>query len=405
MLQKRTADILSWLTIGAIALGALMPLLTLLVPIPRTTLHGLKLDYELPRWSTKAFKKGKLQKHVEMWAMRGHPFWPWSVRVMNQLTYRIAGEISLDYGTSVQGGKEGYLWQPMYLRSVNNNSAPPQKKIFATFKALRKAQDLLKPHGIPVLGVINPNLLSLYPEILPEKYLNVQSNQSSYTTSLSAIEKFAPKVVNAYELLRASQSAYPFKFFEPTGSHWNDVGSCLALREIGRELGAAWGEEIPNPHCESYRMQFPPEPAERDLVEIANLLDESSLYKPAPYVVQQPQFHGKKSRRILLVGTSFLFALEKKILQSGLADSTTLLFYFRQSRKNAAGSFHSLDKRTITREEVLSYDAIIVDANVAGPGIMGYGFLQFMNALFDPAEAEGAQATTKGKKSPQRISH
>jgi hypothetical protein len=400
MRQHLTTRILSWVTIGLITLGMTLPLASLLVPIPRVSLNGLKLEYELPTWSFKAFKKGKLQKHVEMWAMRGHPLWSWSVRTMNQMTYTLAGEVSLDYGTSVQGGKDGYLWQPMYLRALNNNTPPPQKKIYATFRALRRAQDILKPHGIPVIGVINPNLLALYPDLLPQKYLNVQNNESSYSASLRAIERFDPKIVNVFEILKNSKSSFPVRFFEPTGSHWNDVGSCVAIREVGRELGAFWGEDIPEPQCESYRMRFPPEPAERDLVEIANLLDEASLYKPAPYVIDRPRFVGKKPRRILLVGTSFLFALEKKLLRSGVADSTTLLFYFRQSRTNGTGSFHSLDKRNLTREEVLSYDAIIVDANVAGPGIMGYGFLQFVNALFDPSEAKNDESTPKVKKQP-----
>jgi hypothetical protein len=384
-------------TLAVIASVMAVPLVSSIVPIPHTTLKGMNTNYPLPKWSFSQFRRHKLQSGIEVWASRAHPLWSWSIKIMNQLVYSTTGEISLDYGTSVQGGNEGYLWQPMYLRSITRKQPPPRKKIVSTFKALKKSQDLLAQHRIPLVAVINPNLLALYPELLPEKYQSPSLPESSYGVAQEAIARYQPRVVNAYELLKTEAARYPFRFFEPSGSHWNDIGSCIAARAVGEALADGWGESPPLLQCESHHMEMPPREPEMDLLDITNLLLPDRLLRPAPYLNNHPHANFQKPKRILLVGTSFLFALEHQLLKHKIAESTHLLFYFRQQRRNGKGHFANFDKRSLTKDELLSYDAIIVDANVAGPGIMGYGFLRYTNALLDPAEAEAIRAR-KNKK-------
>lgn len=400
----RSTKTLQSLIITAIALVCLAPLTSLVIPIPRTALHGVETSYKLPHWSLKGFLKGAVQSKTDQWATRSHPLWAWSVRAANQLTYSLFDEVSLDYRTSVQGGNEGYLWQPMYLRSINRIQPAPRRVIKRAFSDLRALQDFLGPRGIPLVAVINPNLLALYPELLPSQYIAVQPRESSYEAAQKAIAASQPRVIDAFQLLKSKQSAFPFRFFEPTGSHWNDVGSCLAVREVAAELSRGWNEQIPAPLCEQYRLEMPPRRTELDLIEIANLLQPQKLYRPAPYLTEHPTPTLRKPRKILLIGTSFLFGLEKQLLKHGMADSTTLLFYFRQSRRNGEGNFRSFQGKSLTAEQILSYDAIIVDANVAGPGILGYGFLAHARSAFGlqapagerrkkqaaPAQASGA---------------
>jgi hypothetical protein len=393
----RRSPLLYYVTIAVIASLMAVPLISSVFPVPGTPLKGINTSYHLPKWSLAQFRQNKLQPRIEVWASRAQPLWSWSIKVMNQLVYSTTGEISLDYGTSVQGGNDGYLWQPMYLRSITRKQAPPRKKIVSTFKALKKAQDLLAQHRIPLVAVINPNLLALYPELLPTKYQSPSLPESSYAIAQEAIARYQPAVINTYELLKAEAGRYPFRFFEPTGSHWNDIGSCIAARAVSIALADGWGEPPPSLHCESHHMELPPREPEMDLLEITNLLLPERLLRPAPYLNDHPQARFKEPKRILLVGTSFLFALEHQLLKHTIADSTQLLFYFRQQRRNGKGHFANFDKRSLTKEELLSFDAVIVDANVAGPGIMGYGFLRYMNALLDPAEAEAIRARKKKK--------
>lgn len=391
----RSGNTIQGIIITAIAVVCLAPLASLILPIPRTSLHGVETSYRLPTWSLKGFLKGAVQSRTDQWATRSHPLWAWSVRTVNQATYSLFGEVSLDYRTSVQGGNEGYLWQPMYLRSFNRVKPPPRRVIKKAFRDLKALQDFLAPRGIPLIAVINPNLLALYPELLPSKYVAVQPRESSYEASQKAIAASRPRVIDAFQLLQSKQGAFPFRFFEPTGSHWNDVGSCLAVREVAAELSRGWSEQIPAPLCEQYRLEMPPRGAELDLVEIANLLQPQKLYRPAPYLTQHPKPALGKPRKILLIGTSFLFGLERQLLKHGMADSTTLLFYFRQSRRNGEGNFRGFKSKSLSAEEILSYDAIIVDANVAGPGILGYGFLAHARTAFGIQAPEGERRKKK----------
>ncbi len=376
-----------WRSLVIVSIAALttVPLASSVVSIPRTSLHGVQESYQLPQWSLAAARSGQFQEKVEEWALRGHPGWGWSVRLLNEIVYSLVGEISLDYRTSVQGGNEGYLWQPMYARAFNRVKPAPRRVIRETFRQLQRVQHSLASQGVPLIAVINPNLIMLYPELLPEKYKAVKPRESSYEVALQAIDELKPSVINAHQLLASKQPLFPFRFFQPTGSHWNDVGSCIAAREVASKLAAAWGEEIPPPQCEKFSMELPPRAPELDLVEIANLLRPSRLYREAPYLTEHPRPSLKKPRKVLLIGTSFLFGLEKQLLAHGIASSTTLLFYFRQTRPNGEGAFRGFDRKRLSREELLSYDAIILDVNAAGPGVLGYGFLPFASSILGVA--------------------
>lgn len=380
-----------------IACVLLVPILSRKVNFPRTDLAGMENRYRLPNWSLKQFKKEKFQKGVERWALRGNPLWGWSVRLANQLVYTLTGEVSLDYHTTVQGGREGYLWQPMYLRSVNRNEPAPRDKIYQTFRDLKKAQTLLAEHHIPLVAVINPNLVALYPELLPEKYVAVRSHEASYAVAKEAMKQFEPKVIDTFVALQELQPKFPFRFFSPTGSHWNDIGSCLAARTVSSELARGWGEREPVFECEKWQMEDSPRTPELDLVHVANFIAPERLSTSTPYLVNHPQAQFRKPKKILLIGTSFLFGLEQQLLEHGVADSTLLLFYFRSARRDGKGGFGHFDPRKLTKEALLSYDAVIVDANVAGPGIMGYGSLRLINS-----HLQGTPLEDEVKPSPKK---
>jgi hypothetical protein len=373
--MNRATTILQRTTLASIALLLCIPLLSRYVPIPKRKLEGVAMEYSAPRWSWKGIKKGKYQKGWEVWSTRDNPVWSWSIALTNEMIYRLTGELSLDYVTSIQGGREGHFWQPMYLKSFNGTRKPEAARIQQTFAQLAQAQQLLAKHNIPLIALINPNVLHLYPELIPDKFKAIQPGPKDYDIASEAIESSKAQVVDLFAYLKEVQPNFPMRFFEPTGSHWNDVASCLAVKALSPKLASSWHDTIPDPQCEKYTMEFPPRPADTDLVAIANLLKPRAYLRPAPYVQSPVHATLQKPRKILLVGTSFLFAIEKELLRRKIADSTTLLFYFKQVRKDGTGNFYGFDRRKITKEFLLRYDAIIVDANVSAPGSMGRGSL------------------------------
>jgi hypothetical protein len=139
----------------------LLPLFSLIVTLPRTKLEGVSMEAPWPALSIEEMKQGKVQKKVERWAERSHPLWAWAVRLTNEAVFRLTGEVSLDYGTTIQGGNEGFLWQPMYLRAFNRSKRPPYKEIRDAYTSYRRAHAFFQSKGIPLLAVINPNLLAL----------------------------------------------------------------------------------------------------------------------------------------------------------------------------------------------------------------------------------------------------
>lgn len=400
--MKSTTALMQRLTLLSIALVLCVPILSRFVPIPSRQLSGLSMNYRIPSWSWKGVKKGKYQAAWEVWATRDHPVWSWSIVLTNELLFRLFGELSLDYYTSIQGGDDGYLWQPMYLKSFNGTPPPQPELNEAVFKNLAHAQRLLKAHNIPLIGVINPNIIHLYPELIPDKYKAIRPGKKNYDVALEAIGATGAEVVDTFAIFQGLKDQYQARFFTPTGSHWNNIGSCVAVKAISPTLVSAWHEEIPDPLCERFTMEDPPRSPELDLIAIANLLSPRSLFRPAPYVTTPVQVSFKKPRKVLLIGTSFLFGLEKELLQRKIADSTTLLFYFKQIRKNGEGSFHGFDRNKVTKEFLLGYDAIIVDANVSAPGAIGRGALPVIIKAFGETPVAVPQPDAPGSKSKKR---
>ncbi|WKZ57824.1 MAG: hypothetical protein QY326_03920 [Bdellovibrionota bacterium] len=369
--------------------------------IPRARIHGMAERAAFPTFTPESWWNQKYQARFSQWALKSGAFWSWSIRLSNELVYRLTGEISTDYGTSVQGGNESYLWQMMYKAAFNRVQDPPRNLIRRAFTQFKELKEQMAARNIPVVAVINPNLIFMYPELLPDKYHTARrmEKQSSYEVAQEVIKELDAPVVDAAELLKSVQDDFPFRFFEPAGSHWNDIGSCIAARAVLRELDRSWGRGFPALPCEDYEFRPTPEAHERDLVQIANLLFPERLFRPTPYVRSRArQEFPERKPKLLLIGTSFLFGLEKQFRKHFITDDTRLLFYYRQERKGGKGNFRNFAPSTLNWSEVLSMDGIILDINESGPAKLGYGFMRDALRYFDSLKADTTASERKKKK-------
>lgn len=356
------------------------PLLIFVFPfIPQRSLNGIAMQRHAPAFSLRSLNDGTFQKSYENWFMKGNRLWPWFVMLNNQLNYEIFRQISTTYNTTVFLGKEGYLFQSMYLSSINNSGKATESEISERARDLKILQDLLKERGVPLIVVISTNMPALYPELIPNSFLDPTRNSRPEGSAKLLFELRKNKVnfIDAHSMLKALSKKSPIRFFERGGSHWNDIGSCLVVKEVFLNLTANVRKPLLKFNCDPYAMEMPPRTADRDLLGIANLLLPRRAISPSPYVTNRAAFIGPVYRpNLLFIGTSFNFALIDQLYGRKAIEHAMLYFYYNR-RRDETGRVASLDRSRIDWENrVFNRDAIIIEENQSRPGRIGFSFVK-----------------------------
>ena len=358
----------------------LAPIIQLtLQPVSRLGLHGMWAPQEPPPFKLKKALDGSFQKKAELWFLRDNGLWEYLVRASNELTYRVFGQLSGNYGSTLLVGKEEQLYQPMYLKSFNKVDVPSFESIEQRVIDLKELQDLLQQRGIATTLFISSNSLYMYPELIPSAYSDPgrTDRKNSYEIFRPLLDKHNVKYVDGHEVLSELKADYPFRFFQSTASHWNDVAACIVTDRLLKNIGPIKGHSYEGLNCQPVVTEPLPRQPDLDLLEIANVLYPKQLYRPAPYVEipQGPINDPAKMPKVLFVGTSFSFSILSTLKKWGIIDDHRLYFYYNQVH-DKAGSQYLIKWKIDWEKEVFANDLIVIETNVANTGIAGFDFLR-----------------------------
>lgn len=344
---------------------------------PITTLQGVGEATPPKKISISTLKNNAFQKSFENYFMKGNAIWKWLVKTNNQISFDIFNQITFNYGTPAFVGKDNQLLQTMYLNSFNRQKTPPKNLLLKKSYKLKKLQMLLEMKGIKLLIFTNPNALALYPELVPTKFKDDSrfSRENSYEIMIRHLKNLDIPFVDSYQQLLSKKDNFNFRFFEPTGSHLNEVGSCISTNNLLLKIKELTNKkEIKSFPCFPITKTFPPKIEDKDLLDIANLLFPNKLLREGHYVPTPHKMYKTPPLKLLFVGTSFNFAVQDHLYKRNIA-KTKLYFYYRQIRSER-GTFHILDKRKINWEnDIFKNDVIILESNYSGLGGVGYSFL------------------------------
>jgi hypothetical protein len=347
--------------------------------VPEKAPAGIAMAPAAPKLSQKSFATRSWQRALERRAKQYSGLWAPLTHCANEVYSRAFGQISAFTGGSVLQGRDRYLFQTAHLSALNHRRPKNMNILAARIAKIKRLQDLLQERGKTLIIVVTPNLATLYPDLIPENYLDPSrfKRQHPYIAVQRALEEHKIAYVDTVELLRAAGARYPFRFFARTASHWNDVASCLALQAINSKLKELGGRSFRTFSCERYTLEAEPRAKDLDLVQIANLLFPERLYGPTPYVeVSYHEAELESQPGTLLVGTSYLFAISEHLYTWNLAKSHKLFFYFRQWREGGKRSFRTLSRQQIQWDDVFKNDIFIVNVGIGNPATIGYGFIE-----------------------------
>ena len=361
--------------------------------------EGMPMANPAPPFSRQGFLKRSWQKSLETRAKRSSGLWYPLTLLANEIYARGFDQISAFHVGSIRVGHENQLFQTAHLATLNHKLPKNFKKLDQRVLDIKELQDRLKARGTSLLIVATPNMAHLYPELIPQGYLDPSRKKRPHPYDLveKAFEENGIVYVDTADVLKVAQSKVPFRFFATSASHWNDVASCLALQAINNKLKEMGGSSFRAFSCDNYTVEPEPRHKDKDLLQIANVLFPKRFYEPTPYVsitYQEPEPSRQPST--LLVGTSYLFALSEHLYDWNLAKVHKLFFYFRQWRYGGESSFHSLPKERANWDEILSNEIIIVNVGIGNPVTIGYGFIEA--ALAELKKREGVSSSEASAK-------
>lgn len=381
--MKRSASTYRWLKLSfLVVLGAFLafPLVndlgTLVPDLPPHGMAGAQPPIPL---SKRSLMNRSWQRSLESRAKRASGLWTPLTLVANDLYSRIFGQITAFNGTAVMEGHGRHLLQGAHLPALNRRKPKKLRELSSRISSLKELQVRLKERGKNLIVVVTPNVAEIYPAVVPKIFLDPKREDRPHPYSYleNLLREHDVAYVDTVETLRRAATASPVKFFAPSGSHWNDLGSCLALQAVNARLRALGGPAFRGFSCDDYTLEYPPRDKDRDLVKIANVLTPERFEEPTPYInVRYTEPPLARQPTALLVGTSYLFALIDHLHDWNLSADARLYFYFKQWRKGGERRFYNVRRESLDWKALLDRDIIIVNVGVGKPTTIGYGFIE-----------------------------
>ncbi len=348
-------------------------------PIPKGRLTGVVQPKEPPVLELESFVDGTYQKKVEEWLITRSGLWSYLVRAESQLNYLLFSQLSSNYSHTVVLGKDDFLYEKEYVFGYNRFTSVPDEKLEVLADNLKELQDLLDARGIGFTVLISANKASLYPESIPSSFLDStgSARKTPYEQLMPKLQQRKVKVLDGQEYFLKRKNTVPYRFFAHSGTHWNDVASCLIASELSSSMQRYFKKPMRNFSCEPVRLKDLPRKPDRDLLAICNLWDQSLLYRPTPYPVTKTLAEpGAFRPKVLIVGSSFVWSLLRFFEYHRIYRESDFLYYYKRKRTYPQLRNRKLDRNAIDWErDVFSNEMIIIEVNEVTVENAGFDFV------------------------------
>jgi hypothetical protein len=351
---------------------------------PVVALSDVNTRVAAPNCTFKTFVKGRCQRTIDDWLLRGSGLWGSFVSLSNTINYSLFDVAPPGYGGVVTIGKDKALFNSMSVNDLNGRYFSDANKVYMLLDKAKALQERLAQEGTPFLLVISPNKLLLHPEWMRQGLLSPKPGPRLFEQIRPLlIEKGIYHVVLTEELA-ASSEYRGHKFFPKSGAHMNKLGTCIAARSIARELNKQKPGLLPQVDCGAVIGMAAPSADDRDLARIINVF--TARYSLDQQPVIEPRVLGAGSlTNTLFVGTSNLFGFIGTLRDLGMLSKRDYYFYSRNlyscSEKRVDGTQDCL-RRPIRKKAdyspliLANRSAVILETPEARVHQMGFGFLE-----------------------------
>lgn len=351
--------------------------------IPEEKLYGSEVGSELalPNLTLRNFLTEKFQTTFVQWldqriGFRGH-----LIRTDNQLNYSVFREMAANFGSKVIVGKEHFLFEKLYIDSANGVYEIPKKQLEFSARQMLRLQRLLKDMGKPFLLLITPSKATVYPEMIPSRFLKHpgrSSSEENMNVYVSLLKEYGVQVFDSRPLVQSWKAESQYPLFPKGGTHWSEFVACKVGQEFIRELIRVSGREFRIPHCEPIYVENEPGIFDKDLADLSNLWNPKPFTSPLPYVdltSYPPQPFGEA--RMLFVGGSFLWTILAHCERQHLYATRDFYYYYERHFRWPELTETKVVKKDIDwKRDIADRDVFVMEINEAYLHHGGMGFLR-----------------------------
>ncbi|MCF8367811.1 MAG: hypothetical protein K9G76_02125 [Bacteroidales bacterium] len=267
-------------------------------------LGGVSIETEVPALSLASWFNQSFQDELTNYIDFNFGFRPFYIRVYNQIQYSLFRRTNVQ---SISIGKEGYLYENLYVQSYFGNNFIGEQTIDNNIVKLEEISRFLQKSNTELLIIIAPSKAYFYPEYLPEKLIS-EKKTNNYEYYVKALKQSSIHFIdfNRWFLDQKSGSDYPL--MTKNGIHWSEYGAILAADSILKSFGSIFRDNIPNLTWNGIEMGYKPASTDKDLERLMNLIfplpDNKSAY---PVDVSIISDSSDFKPRAIFIGDSFFW--------------------------------------------------------------------------------------------------
>ena len=343
-------------------------------------LSGVFTSTPMPAFSCSTFMKGDYQEQYRKNLEDSIGFKPDFVRLFNQVDFSL---FSIPHAERVVVGKRNELFATGYIRGYMGQDFPGEHFIDEKVKMLRFVQNYLwENKRIYVVVIIPPDKGSMYPELIPDRFLKMKPHQTGRDYFTKKALEAGVNVLDFNPWFITMKDTSRYRLIPPTGVHWSDWGAFLAADSVIRYFEKKTGFTMPRMILDSVETSLEPRHLDDDINKTMNLIWD------APHeMLAYPCFHFKTDTTqpkpaALFIADSFFWGWWTQPIIQNLFRNQEIWYYDKDIYPD------SFTKMKYTWEvnlrEAIERQNIIVLLQVgAGSGNPGAGVIDRLYAEFD----------------------
>ncbi len=359
---------------------------------PDYTLQGVETTVVRPAVTLDGWWSGTLQAEFDTWLNQRIGLRGFLVRTANQFNYTLFGELPVRRGTQVLMGREGFLFEKVYVDAYNQSGPRAEAELREVSAATRRLQDRLARDGIAFLLVIAPSKAEIYSEHLPPAadVAGRPARQSHYQKLVPFLRDDGVHLVDAHDLFRQwKQAPGAPLLFGKGGTHWNEYGAARIVEQILDRLRILTGKDLPAVRVTGAVTNRTIVGSDNDLAELLNLWSGRPLAGPQIHPVAEVHA-GTCLPDLLFIGDSFVFTLTNFMDRLGLYRKRDTYYYYNRHYFYPEAPNLPLDKRQLDLlEQVRGRDAIVIEVGEYWLPRIGFGFVRDLLRAYDARDAAG----------------
>ncbi|MGK5094432.1 hypothetical protein WDW89_20750 [Deltaproteobacteria bacterium TL4] len=331
--------------------------------------NGYENQVPWPSLDWTSWNEGSYQKEVENWLHQNMGLRGWMVRFDNQLNLSLFRE--LDQQKNIIVGRNQWLHDKGYIDPYMGKDKVPDQQLENSVKQMRIVQDLLAQHQVAFLFIMSPNKARVYPETLPDGYLNPK--KTNYESLMELLKKYGVHFIDGNASLIEFKRTSPYDVFVRGGVHWSHYGACLFTQKLVLEMEQLLHQKLGILDCSVSQVDYQPTGTDRDYATLLNLLTPEYAIGPTAHP-KATWSHPKKVLNVLEIGSSFLHNIND-LITNPLTRQLDFYYYYKRNIPYRSSS-QSIPPKEEFKSVLLQKDIVLLENNEGFLFNVDFGFLE-----------------------------